>query len=204
MEVLDARDAWHTGVVGSEKLMVSSTASTKRFCQRWVGKAPAYNDCSLDEAFDKFFSLFVAFNRLYSHMARSRGQPQAPDRTAATELFALAIGHEALHNALLEADDDVKDLRNLIRPDGPFYLISDRGQDEPNVKQNRQLYEDLASANSAVAMKAVLTFLYQLRCNMFHGSKDFENQQLEIIRPANRVLDCVVREGLRKLESETA
>ena len=35
------------------------------FCQNWIEKAEAYNDNNLQDVFDKFFTLFVVYNRLY-------------------------------------------------------------------------------------------------------------------------------------------
>lgn len=182
--------------------MAPTPASTMRFCWRWLAKAQQYDLSSLDGAFDRFFSLFVVHNRLYSHMARVLGQPAGGDRKSATRLFARAVGHEVLRTALTEDEgqSDIQRLGQLIDPDGPFYLISTKGTDEPDADRNRDLRRRLECNEAKTKVEAVLEYLYLIRCNMFHGEKDFDNSQLAIIQPATRVLERVVRAGLDKLE----
>ena len=48
--------------------MPPSSAWTRAFCERWLMKAAEYDENTLIDVFDKFFSTFVAFNRLYSRM----------------------------------------------------------------------------------------------------------------------------------------
>lgn len=170
---------------------------TIQFCERWLQKAAEYDDQTLTGAFDKFFSLFVAFNRLYSHICIQSGRAIKGDRKQATAGFASVVGAQRLVAALDNGgSQDVTILGDLIQPGGPFYLISDGSQGQPDVARNRQLYERLRGPNPANRARAVLEYLYLIRCNMFHGSKDFDNKQLQIIQPATRCLERIVRAGL--------
>ena len=176
----------------------SSPTMTIQFCERWLQKAAEYDDQTLIGAFDKFFSLFVAFNRLYSHICIQSGRTIKGDRKQATNGFANIVGTQRLVEALDNGgSQDVTILGDLIQPGGSFYLISDWDSGQPDVARNRQLYEQLRGPNPANRARAVLKYLYLIRCNMFHGSKDFDNKQLEIIRPATRCLERIVRAGLR-------
>src|SRR5437016_5354896 len=85
---------------------------TRKFCQRWLQKAASYDPAKLEDAFDKFFTLFVAFNRLYFHAAQVSGQAERGDRRMATRLFPGVIGHEFLWERLTEGvgGDDIQTL----------------------------------------------------------------------------------------------
>lgn len=182
--------------------MPSSAAQTIRFCERWLQKAAHYDDQTLDGAFDKFFSVFVAFNRLYSHVCLRSGRVIKGDRNQATRGFVSIVGSQRLLAALGDSGgpQDLTTLADLIAPGGPFYLISDGITDQPDVSRNREVHQRLQSPSAATRATAVLEYLYLVRCNMFHGSKDFDNRQLQIIQPATRCLERIVRSGLRFAE----
>jgi len=179
-----------------------SAAMTVRFCRRWLDKAAQYDDRTLEGAFDKFFSVFVAFNRLYSHVCIHSGQVIKGDRKQATEAFASIVGSDRLLATLGDSGGsvDLETLGDLIGPGGSFYLISDGTTDQPDVARNRELRQRLQSSSAVTKVKAVLEYLYLVRCNMFHGSKDFDNQQLRIIQPATRCLERIVHAGLSFVE----
>lgn len=179
--------------------MPQSAIMTVGFCQRWLNKAARYDDRTLDGAFDKFFSLFVAFNRLYSHISATSGRVVKGDRRQATEAFASIIGTDRLLEALLRngGEVDLRTMRELIRPGGRFYLISDGTTDQPNVIRNEDLYRRLDDRSDSIKVRAALEYVYLVRCNMFHGSKDFDRAQLEIIQPATRCLARIIEAGLR-------
>jgi hypothetical protein len=58
------------------------------FCRNWLTKAEAYSSEEIGGAFDQFFRLYVAFNRLYAEatfrLAR-RGQVRLRDSISAVE-----------------------------------------------------------------------------------------------------------------------
>ncbi len=72
------------------------------FCENWIAKANAYENDNLQHVFDKFFTLFVVYNRLYVEATfrmsnkgeiniRNRNSfpdPQAP-ATASLQLVAI-------------------------------------------------------------------------------------------------------------------
>ena len=82
----------------------------QRFCTEWLEKAEQYDDGDIHGCYDKFFTLFVVFNRLYAEatfeLAR-RGeitiQPNRslPDRKGATE-YTLSFVGQAVFDQLLE------------------------------------------------------------------------------------------------------
>ena len=70
--------------------MTHSAEFTQRFCRRWIEKADNYDDKSLDGVFDKFFSLYVAFNRLYSHLDLRFNGGRKGDKEQATTVCTLS------------------------------------------------------------------------------------------------------------------
>jgi len=188
--------------LGGLGVWTRTTDNTIRFCERWLAKASQYDDRSLDGAFDKFFSLFIAFNRLYWHLAFHAGLAYGHDTEQATSGFAVTVGVAKLA-AALDADrthDDVRTLADLIAPGGGFYVASRRGIE--NVHRNQALYRRLISRDSWERVVGLLEYLYFVRCNMFHGHKDLDDAQLRIIRPSARCLERVVLVALEKLRAE--
>ena len=174
---------------------------TKRFCRRWRDKADQYDDTSLDGVFDRFFSDFVAFNRLYTHLNQHAARQVTGDRKQATSRFASVVGADHLLQAIRAGgrEDDISRLATLIEPGGGFYLISEHSVDRPDRERNQDLLDRLRGDNPRKKIEALLEYLYQVRCNMFHGAKDFEHRQLQLLQPATRCLECLVRAGLDTL-----
>lgn len=174
-------------------------------CQRWLKKAGECDDSSLAGAFDKYFSLFVAFNSLYSYTARLSGRIWDQERIKASEIFSNVVGNDVLSTALTTkgGDADLRDLRDLIGPEGPFYLIPDRSiGDQLDRGRNCDLHRRLESQKSETVVRAILEYLFYVRCNMFHGSKDFDKERVRIIKPASRCLERVISVGLQHLGEE--
>ena len=72
-----------------------------KFHSKWRAKADGYKDGTLESAFDRFFTLFVIYNRLYAevafHLARKHqlkldDRTSFPDRAAATNYVAQFVG----------------------------------------------------------------------------------------------------------------
>ncbi len=171
---------------------------TRRFCERWLRKAAQYKSSRLDGAFDKFFTLFVAFNRLYVHAVQiagyHAGQRDPGDRAMATQLFPQAIGHEILWQKLVKGKGiaDVQTLAKLIGPDGPFFVTFSARRNTPQPEMDANLRRRLLDDSPRIAVEAVLEYLYGVRCNMFHGRKGLEPRQLELLRPCLRCLERIV------------
>ena len=175
---------------------------TEKFCKHWLEKANDYDFQSVNSAFDKFFSLFVTYNMLYSYMALTLQNPKNPngDKDKATKHFAEAVGYQRIWDAVSNGDGlaDIDRLRTLIADGGKFFLFIEKGTlgFEPDKDENTRLYNDLASANIEVKVVAILEYIYQVRCNIFHGNKTLHEEQLEIVQPSTQCLERVVRLGL--------
>lgn len=169
-----------------------------RFCDRWIRKASAYRSNELEDLFDKFFTLFVAYNRFYSATSEAHRAKLDPiqatrlqgDRREATTVMARLIGQSRFSNALKEtpkAATACETIAELLQ-NHRFFLHSIGGTGEPNIVKDLRLAEGL----HRYSLLAVLECLYQIRCNIFHGAKEFAPRQAELLGPAIILLELIV------------
>jgi len=91
--------------------------STLAFSERWLNKASRHDSSTLDGAFDKFFSLFVAFNRIYSYVNRYAKHPAQYDKTQATTGFSAAVRASRLRDLVVAgngAADIIRDAATFV------------------------------------------------------------------------------------------
>lgn len=171
------------------------------FCDRWRAKAVAYSTEEVTGAFDRFFTSYVAFNRLYAEatyrLAR-RGQiklrERFPDSYAAQDYVIqyctadrLTRAWEGAANtsaALREITDHLRARRFALKLDPIF------GERMP--EKDLELLKELESRSRGRRAKAVLEALYSIRCNMFHGQKGFQPVQVQLLRPAILLLESTI------------
>lgn len=169
------------------------------FCDRWIAKADAYRSDNLDDLFDLFFTLFVPYNRLYSASAElyratrdSRQQIMFPgDRREATTVMALLIKQPRFADVVRENPviaDSCTTISALLL-NRQFFLHSVRGTRTPDHTRDARLAEGLQRHS----LLAVLECLYQIRCNIFHGEKEFAPRQAQLLVPAIALLEAIVR-----------
>ena len=184
---------------------------SEEFCKfygNWSGKADTYHANELRSAFDRYFTLFVVFNRLYAEttfeLAR-RGLIQLPknrfpDRKAATKYVLEFFESDYLIDELrkdprsLSAVEEIKSFLPRDASDRYQFAIKlsmPYGQAQP--QKDAELFRKLDSVNKNEQAEAILEFLYSIRCNLFHGHKGFDAVQLEVLRPANALLAHVNR-----------
>ena len=182
------------------------------FCKRWIQKSTRYRTDSLSGAFDRYFTMLVVYNRAYDEAARHLLLNQPPslhwynggmkcksvkkwvsevgDRIKATEGIAAFCGTSL--EAELNSDSLVQfaiDELITLSKQREFYFFFDRRTAIPrpdldHLRLNRARGGDV---------EQLLRVLYQLRCNLFHGHKEFEKRQMRVLRPANKILNMVVR-----------
>jgi hypothetical protein len=180
----------------------------EEFCSRWLAKADDYPDCdtNLAHAFDRFFTLFVVYNRLYAEATYRLGQRgritltrRFPDAEASQEFVVQYLTASALLRAIdHQRGADVTTIRDLLQQ-GRFALKLDPPDFRPNRDLDLDLSRRLGSRGNQRAC-AVLETLYCIRCNIFHGQKGFHQEQLELLAPASRLLLVVIEalyQGLR-------
>lgn len=174
------------------------TNAIERFCQRWIDKAGAYRSNDLEDLFDRFFTLFVAYNRYYSAAAElhrasinsQQAQYLQGDRREATIVMARLIRQSRFADAMHEtpAIDAACQAISTLLQERRFFLHSFRGTREPDLERDAKLAEGLQEHN----LLSVLECLYQIRCNIFHGEKEFAPRQAELLAPAITLLEAII------------
>jgi hypothetical protein len=174
----------------------------RTFCDNWRIKAEAYSTDDLGGAFDRFFTSYVIFNRLYAeatYRLAGRGQVRLrdrfPDSQAAQEYVIQYCGAQRLTGAWENDPAAAGALREIVQHlrDGRFALKLDPMTGARRPEKDRELLEALESRGKNRRAKAVLEALYSIRCNIFHGQKRFEAFQLALLRPAIMLLEGTVR-----------
>jgi hypothetical protein len=170
----------------------------ERFCKRWQSKADEYDLDTLAGTFDQFFSLFVAYNRLYAAAARRLTQTgrikvqDETDRKSATSHVVEYLGSNKLANILRECThDDVDRVYELI-DNGTFFVHGKSRNDEPDHVRDRQCLRKIKNGDDKDYCTAILALIYTTRCNMFHGSKQYCQVQQSILIPMNSILRCLI------------
>lgn len=166
----------------------------------WQNKAAQYNTASLEGCYDKFFTLFVVFNRLYAEatfaLARRgditlQATRSLPDRKGATEYTLAFIGQDRFQH-LYEARlaPHIRVIAKLIEEERFYIKLSSPNGDRQRDK-DLALLKELRSSGKC-RLLAVLDVLYSIRCNLFHGHKAFHPVQQELLLPIIEILNYVI------------
>lgn len=158
-----------------------------------MSKADRCDEKTLEGSFDRFFTLFVIFNRLYAlasyQLIESKKIPIpkkrfVPDKEGATLNVVIYLGGDTI-NKIINLESNYKkycDLCSLIESE-TFHIKLDRLTGKARRKLDLQLLENLRDEDSDIRAIAILEVIYHVRCNMFHGHKSFEGVQKQLIDP---------------------
>ena len=179
------------------------------FYNEWLQKSDSYAGQQLSDYFNKAFSLFTLYNKLYAEatfeLARRKEiklNNTFPDKKGATEYAPRFIGYERL-SAIFEENRECKEsIDSLISSieNQRFYiqLSMPFGKRQPN--KDLELLADLRSEDIKTRVEAVLLLIYKVRCNMFHGNKQFDEVQVELLSPITIILRCIIVDLYARLD----
>jgi hypothetical protein len=192
----------------------------KSLCQRWREKANQYDVEDIDQLFDKFFSLYVAYNALYAeayaYLRRKdikdgkekskRTSDRFPDESAATTRVLEFLKSRSLIENLEQTNDTkqaIEKLKTLTdKQNGNYFWICLHPvSGEPQKSKDKTLIKELNSSETDKRARAILKLIYKVRCNMFHGRKSVEPIQKEILIPVIIILERIVDQLFTKLDS---
>lgn len=185
----------------------------KNFYENWLKKANEYKGEDISQYFDKFFTLFVVYNRLYAEVTfllARKGEIDLskrktfPDANAATKYMVQFIGSTFLIEQLEQDADCQYALSNIIRSiaDKTFHIKLDMIGGDPQPQEDRKLLDKLKSTNKNTKATAILETIYSIRCNMFHGHKGFNEIQKELLTPITIILEKMIKLIYEKLEND--
>ena len=185
------------------------------FYRRWMEKANSRDQDDFSDYFDNYFSLFVAFNRLYAEatfiLAR-KGAPALARRTSfpdadAAKTYVLKYLGSRYYLGKLEANQEampaLENLKNLIR-DQRFYIKLNMVTGNRQPHKDEELLKKLESRGANQKTEAILDLLYSVRCNMFHGHKGFDAVQVDLLKPLCVVLKTTNEILYEKLSTDNS
>jgi hypothetical protein len=71
-----------------------------------------------------------------------------------------------------------------------------------DVTANVTLLEKLESTSKNTHINAITDIIYSVRCNIFHGQKQFKENQLSVLKPVTILLEKLVNLLFNKLKNE--
>lgn len=163
------------------------------FYTNWTGKANGIVGDNLSNVYDKYMTLFVIYNNLYNQIPDkliSDGivvPNKIYDNKAATEMVVQFLGANQFLDELAvnNLGTDVDSIINLIEQE-TFHIKINHGQYDRN--EDLKILSELRSTNEQKKAIAILKVVYYVRCNIFHGNKDFQEYQRLIVEPLTRIL----------------
>lgn len=184
------------------------------FLRGWAQKAERIKlDGDLSAYYEKFFTLFVVYNRLYANATfwlwqSKQAEPpkksdQFPDTKAACVYVGQFLGEAEMMQALRgnpiigTAINSLLDV--LRRGDRHFKLKMPRAEPDPD--EDKKLRVKLESDNPVEQARGLLEIIHCVRCNTFHGSKNFSYVQIEILQPIITLLEALNSLLRAKLEA---
>ena len=182
------------------------------FYSEWLSKADSYQQKNLSDYFNKAFSLFTLYNKLYAEatftLARnneitlneSRG---FPDKKGATEYVPKFLGYEYLSDVFANDEESAHSIAQLIDhiENERFYIKLSMLYGERQAELDRDLARRMISTSAKRKVEAILELIYSVRCNMFHGNKQFDKVQVELLIPVTTILRKVIVELYNKLST---
>jgi len=184
------------------------------FYTSWIAKVEKYGTKNLRQCFDKFFTLYVVYNRLYAEMTFllvrkaeikfKKKQHSFPDSKAAKYYVRDYLGGSNIVNQLEEDLHTRESLHAIIRlmEEGTFNIKLDVMTGNRQKEADKKLLSALCSTDEDTKALAILDYIYSIRCNMFHGHKGFHEIQVKILKPTIILLQEVVTLLYQKLHTE--
>lgn len=166
------------------------------FYNNWTTKAEGIDNANLSGVYDKYMTLFVIYNNLYNQIPDkliSLGTVvpnKIYDNKGATDFVIQFLGADDFINELNSKNlaNDINSLIQLMEQE-TFHIKLNHGQYDRN--EDLKILSELKSLNNIKKAVAILKVAYYVRCNIFHGSKDFQEYQRMLVEPLIRILETL-------------
>lgn len=180
------------------------TQETTDFIETWTNKISSYTGDDLGTLFDKYTALYILYNRLYNESFKQMKannrltKSRYSDFEKATKLVVEFNSAIDIINRLEELNNfhDIEIIADLIRND-IFHINLTDGVSKKDI--DVQLMNNLESGNPTLIAQAAVSTIYNVRSNMQHGEKHYEEHQRMLLEPLIRILDTIVELQIEKL-----
>lgn len=170
---------------------------TKDFIHSWTIKMSDIQGNDLGALFNRYISLYILYNRLYNDSFRrlkesnNLTKPRYSDFEKATTLVIQFNSANDIISRLKENNNssDIETIANLIRNDIFNINLAD-GVSQKLI--DKQLLDNLMNADVNIKSQAIFSIIYNVRNNMEHGEKHFEQHQRLLLEPLIKILQTIV------------
>lgn len=164
------------------------------FYYNWTAKAEGITNNDLSSIYDKYMTLFVIFNNLYNQIPDKlitlgiNVPNKIYDNKVATKMVIKFLSADDFLNEISNNNltENVNSIIQLIQNE-TFHIKLNHGQYDRN--EDLKILSELQSSNNVKKAIAILKVLYYVRCNIFHGSKDFQEYQRILVEPLIEILE---------------
>lgn len=167
------------------------------FKYRWLKKIENHRDNrnsndQLADIFDEFVARYIVFSAAVGVLKPTSVKHKSDKEYCTTRVAKfLSVNKD---NLVAELNNDAHQLGEIIG-NGHLRLVSSPGKD-PNLLQKWE------ATDNGEKLKAVLETLYYIRCNLFHGSKEFSSCQKTLLETANACLRIISDALFKQLDAE--
>lgn len=172
-------------------------ADTKELIYNWEIKSNQINTENLDGLYNKFTTLFTIYNRLYNEsytvlkFERRLHKNRYSDFERATVLVVEFWTAKSIIDKFIESNlGDLEGVNNLLA-NKVFNINLEDGNSRPDM--DNQLVINLNSDDINTRSKAALSLVYNVRNNLIHGYKDFQEYQRLIVEPTINFLESLIQ-----------
>lgn len=177
---------------------------TNDFIQTWTEKIAAIEGDGLGEVFNRYTSLYTLYNRLYNDSYRELKNSNSLNKSRYSDFekaTTLVVQFNSANDIIerITANNNLPDIdaiANLIKND-IFHINLADGVSQKNT--DLQLLSNLTNADVNIKAQAVVSTIYNVRNNMQHGEKHFEEHQRLLLEPLTRLLQTVIDLQIEKL-----
>jgi hypothetical protein len=161
----------------------------KDFAKSWYNKGKEITSDGIKSYLDKFISFYICYNSLYAKYAFHKTQKDVGDEVAAISYVIQFITVPKFLKEIEKLELDLATLKSLIENENYFIFFL---ADKPDKVKLAEFKKMLNSQNSQERANAILTIIYKIRCNIFHGRKDIAQDQVNLLKPAISILDKTI------------
>ncbi|MEO6102522.1 MAG: hypothetical protein ABIP44_02655 [Pseudoxanthomonas sp.] len=166
------------------------------FYNNWTLKVQGIVGQDPSHVYDKYMTSFVIYNNLYNQIpgklvASGVVVPNRIfDNKAATEYVVKFLGAgdiltEFTNNNL---DGDIQTIIDLIDQEVFYIRINFNGRQR---NEDLKILADLKSNNATKKATGILQVAYYVRCNIFHGHKNFQEYQRILVEPLTQIISVL-------------
>jgi hypothetical protein len=135
--------------------------------------------------FDKFISEFIIYSALVN-VIKPLEYKHRYDRAYCTKIMPMFIVERMEDDIIRQLSEPVNEIISII-DSNQFKVVSSYDKD-PNLKNN------WLSGDINNQLTSLLETLYYLRCNLFHGEKEYSDNQISLLRPSTVCLSIINKE----------